>query len=211
MATITEVQAKNNREIINKLLKVLGIDNIEQVRDFSIHVRHNFVIETEVSFWNTEYQIEKIMKVFKSGATSEAQKKLDKKIGSFIKASERLSNGEKVKTGDGKKRTTYANLPTAHELRKVLYHDRLYNNIYCRAFRSKFDSEGIVVRCSGDLIMGAFINSNEGAPEDLVLENLQGIKEVIVHVAEPTATEIKEGSEKVVYGKGESTAVGQQQ
>ncbi|KKM94159.1 hypothetical protein LCGC14_1201190, partial [marine sediment metagenome] len=256
MATITEEQRKANQEIINALMKVLGIDNIENIKDFSIHVRQNDVIQTEVSFFNTEFQIEKIMKIFIFNSKGEridvtamdrmnpeSKRDLYSKwrtiepgkvydeihikdstpdlkgtltlccfgeafINTFPKPSKLQNNdlvldnlkgikeivsniGTRVFNNAGEAAARGKKIPTDHELRNVLYHNKLYNNVYCKAVVDLYDPEGIVIQCSGDVIMGRSVDSNEGVPEDLIVDDLSGIKEIIAHVKEMDISEFK--------------------
>ncbi len=175
MATITEKQRKANQEIINQLMKVLGIDNIENIKDFSIHVRQNDVIQTEVSFFNTEFQIEKIMKVFdsKGEVLSEEQKKLDEKLGRFIEA-----KGEAIDTewnvmdrmNKPAERDTYSKWRTIEP-------GKVYNDVYLESHEFTYQKEGIAIKCSGVIISEAPILTELGE-DDLILKDLKGIKKI---------------------------------
>lgn len=77
---ITEEQARTNQEIINRLMEALGIDNIEQIKDFSIHVKQPSNIEIEIHAYNKELKIEKITKIFNS-----AGKAIDRMKPEFVK------------------------------------------------------------------------------------------------------------------------------
>ena len=159
MATITEEQRKANQEIINALMKVLGIDNIENIKDFSIHVRQNDVIQTEVSFYNTEFQIEKIMKVFQSNgsAMSRMNKEADRDL---------YSKWRTIEPG------------------KV--YGTVY--ILSNSVSEVFDDVGIVLHCSGE-VEWCFDKLGLPLPpelkdNDLILDNLKGITDIITYVKE---------------------------
>lgn len=158
MAVITEEQRKANQEIINKLMKVLGIDDYEEIRDFSIHVRKDSAIETEVHFYNTKSQLEKVVKVFQS-----------------VKGNAIDTNGSAMdKMQPEPSRDLYSKW-------KTIEPGKVYNKVYIISDSDDFNSEGLVIQyCVGDIeICGGIeflplpLELNEN---DLVLNDLTGIK-----------------------------------